>query len=125
MTNVTELAAAGNGTAPAGDLELLKNEVAAETQARPDLPEGAVVVPLYTKDGNVVAEFAVLHPDDWPSSANEDVNSQRYYSWALKVMATDTDADLWRTLDPPNRAVIRFINDWQTASGNAPGKGRS
>src|SRR5688572_31429231 len=54
------------------------------TQARPDLPEGAVVVPLYTKDGNVVAEFAVLHPDDWPSSANEDVNRSEEHTSELQ-----------------------------------------
>lgn len=119
-------AAADNGTPPAGDLELLKAEVATEIQARDDLPEGAVTVPLHDRAGEVVAEFVVLHPDDWPSSANEDVNSQRYFSWALKVMATSADVERWRTIDPRNREVVGFINEWQARSGNLdPGKGLS
>lgn len=109
---------------PVSDLDLLQAEVAAEGKPRDDLPVGAVLVPLHDRSGKVVATFAVLHPDDWPSSANEDVNSQRYFSWATKVMATPDAADLWRALDPRNREVVQFINTWQAASGNDPKAGR-
>lgn len=105
------------------ELDLLVAETAAEARTHPDLPEGAVIVPLYGRDEEVLAELAVLHPDDWPSSANEDVNGQRYYSWGSKVMATDDDSTLWRALDPTNRQAIRFINDWTRLSGNDQGKG--
>lgn len=119
-----EAVSTGNGTLPAGDLGLLQAEVASEGKPRPDLPEGAVRVPLYARDGVLVHEFAVLHPDDWPSSANEDVNSQRYFTWARKVMATDEDRLLWEATDPRNREVVGFINAWQAASGNDPKAGR-
>jgi len=106
---------------PQGDLDLLVNEVAAEGQARPDLPDGAVLVPLYAKDGTtLVHEFAVLHPDDWPSSANEDPDQRRVYSWALKVLATEDDRDMWKALDPTNRQASAFINAWIRIAGQDP-----
>lgn len=118
-------AAAPVAPTPNRDLDLLRNEVATET-VTPDLPEGAVRVPLHDRAGNVVAEFVVLHPDDWPSSANEDVNTQRYFSWALKVLATEEEKRLWRALDPKNREAVEFINRWQVTSGNLDaGKGSS
>ncbi len=102
-------------------LDLLVAEVAAEGQARPDLPDGAVLVPLYDKAGEtLVHEFAILHPDDWPSSANEDPNSQRIYSWALKVLATDDDIAMWKALDPTNRQANAFINAWIRLAGQDP-----
>lgn len=116
----------GNGTPPPADLDLLKAEVAAESKPRDDLPEGAVLVPLHNRAGEVVATFAVLHPDDWPCSAAEDVNNTvmpRIFTWALKVLATEDDRNLWRAIDPSNRAASQFIEDWQRASGNDP-KGR-
>lgn len=115
----------GNGTAPPSDLDLLRAEVANEAKPRDDLPEGAVSVPLHNRAGEVVAVFGVLHPDDWPSSANEDPQGQRLYTWALKVLATEEDRALWRALDPPNREVARFIDDWSAASGNKPGEGNA
>lgn len=115
----------GNGTPSAADLDLLKAEVATEGKPRDDLPEGAVLVPLHDRSGEVVATFAVLHPDDWPSSANEDVNSQRYFTWALKVIADDDGRDLWRAIDPRNREVVEFINSWNRVSGNDPKGGRN
>jgi hypothetical protein len=103
------------------DLELLVAETAAEGQAREDLPEGAIVVPLYAKDGTtVVHEFGVLHPDDWPSSANEDPDQRRVYSWALKVLATEDDKNMWKALDPTNRQASAFINSWIRAAGQDP-----
>jgi hypothetical protein len=103
------------------DLDLLVAETAAEGQARTDLPEGAIVIPLYAKDGvTLVHEFAVLHPDDWPSSANEDPDQRRVYSWALKVLATDGDKAMWRALDPTNRQASEFINTWIRAAGQDP-----
>lgn len=103
------------------DLELLVNETVAEGQTRNDLPEGAALVPLYAKDGTtLIHEFAVLHPDDWPSSANEDPDMQRYYSWALKVLATDTDRDMWRAIDPTNRQSRAFVIAWMRAVGQDP-----
>lgn len=125
MTVETTTTAPANGTPTASDLELLRAEVATEGKPRDDLPEGAVLVPLHNRAGEVVATFAVLHPDDWPSSANEDVNSQRYFTWGTKVLATPDDVDLWRAIDPKNREVVEFINSWNRASGNDPGKGRS
>ncbi len=103
------------------DLDRIVNEVAAEKPTRTDLPDGAVVVPLHTADGNtVVHEFAVLHPDDWPSSANEDPDMQRYYSWALKVLVTDDDKDMWRAIDPTNRQSRRFVAEWMRTVGQDP-----
>src|SRR5688572_35273 len=103
------------------DLELIVAETVAEGQARPDLPEGAVLVPLYAMDGTtLVHTFAVLDPEDWPSSANEDPDMQRYYSWALKVLATDDDRDMWRAIDPRNRQSRRFVQEWMRAVGHDP-----
>lgn len=104
------------------DHDLLLNELAAEGRAEPDLPEGAVIVPLHDRDDNVVARFVVLHPDDWPSSAIEDANTQRFYSWGLKVLASEEGRLLWQAIDPKMREAIRFMNDWQVSSGNRPGK---
>ncbi len=110
--------------APVDDHTLLVNEVAAtEQSANPDLPEGACVVPLHNRTGDVIAELIVLHPDDWPSSINDAVNDpRRWTEWALTVLATDEARDLWRAVNPKNRETARFINDWNVASGNVPGK---
>ncbi len=117
---MTDPTSAVEDTAPT-DLELIVAETVAEGQARPDLPEGAIVVPLYAKDGvTLVHEFAVIHPDDWPSSANEDPDMQRYFSWALKVLATDDDKDMWRALDPTNRQSRAFVRGWMRAVGRDP-----
>jgi hypothetical protein len=105
------------------DLDLLVAETAAENggQTRPDLPDGAVVVPLHDRDGTtVVHEFVILHPDDWPSSANEDPDAQRFYSWALKVLASDDDKNMWRALDPTNRQSRAFVVAWMRAVGRDP-----
>ncbi len=103
------------------DLELLVNETVAEGQTHPDLPDGATLVPLYAKDGaTLVHTFAVLHGDDWPASANEDPETARYYSWALKVLATDDDKAMWRVLDPTNRQASRFVKDWMRLVGQDP-----
>ncbi len=102
-------------------LELLVNETVAEGQTHPDLPDGAVRVPLYANDGTtLVHEFVVLHSDDWPASANEDPDHMRYYSWAVKVLATDDDKDMWRALDPTNRQAQRFVREWMRAIGQDP-----
>lgn len=105
------LPAHDNAAEPASDLELIQAEVATETVKHDNLPEGAVLVPL----GDTVV--AVLHPDDWPSSANEDVNAERFLTWALKVLATDEDKALWLAMDPINRQVGQFLLDWQKAIG--------
>lgn len=107
------------------DHQLLINEVATQGSAEPGMPEGAVTVPLHNKAGETVAEFVVLHPDDWPSSANAEVtNPMTWTSWATKVLATDEQKDLWRAIDPTNWQVGRFIDSWNSASGNASGKGQ-
>ncbi len=103
------------------DLDVLIAETAAEGQTRTDLPDGAVLVSLYDPKGDtVVHEFAILHPDDWPSSANEDPETGRFFSWAVKVLATDEDKDMWRALDPTNRQASRFIREWQRVVGQDP-----
>lgn len=105
------------------DHQLLLNEVANEqpTTDRPDdVPQDALKVPLHNRDGEIVAEFWVLHPDDWPSSANEDPDYKRYFSWALKVLATEEQKDLWRALDPTNREAGQFVSDWVIATGADP-----
>lgn len=117
---MTEQTTTAEADTPA-DLELLVAETAAEGQTRTDLPDGAIVVPLYAKDGvTVVHEFGVLHPDDWPSSANEDPESGYFYSWAMKVLATDEDKAMWRALDPTNRQANRFVREWQRVAGQDP-----
>jgi hypothetical protein len=103
------------------DLELLVNETVAEGRTLDGLPDGAVLVSLYEKDGTtLVHEFAVLHPDDWPASANEDPDQRRIYTWALKVLATDDDKAMWRAIDPTNRQANQFINSWIRAAGVDP-----
>ncbi len=66
------------------------------------LPEGAVRVPL--GDGSVV----VPDRDDWPCSANEDLATAMYRSWAGKVLS-DADFAYWLSIDPTNRMVGEFF----------------
>ncbi len=66
------------------------------------LPEGAVRIPLGT--GSVV----VPDRDDWPSSANEDVATGFYRSWAGKVLSQE-DFAYWMSIDPTNRQVNEFF----------------
>lgn len=98
------------------DLDALRAEVAAETDPDGNLPDGAVLVPL--RDTQV----AVLNPLDWPASANEDVNNERFYSWAMKALARDEDKQTWEQIDPTNREVVQFLlEDWPKVSGVAVG----
>lgn len=108
---------------PVSDHTLLVNEVAAaDAPTEPDLPEGAVRIDLRDPKGEtVVGTFVVLGGDDWPTRVTSWMRDpERWYEWAMAVLATDDDKDLWRTLDPTNRQTSRFINDFLTATGALP-----
>ncbi len=106
----------------ASDHQLLVNEVAQEQPTEPDLPEGAVRVDLRDPKGEtVVGTFVVLGGDDWPTRVTSWMRDpEKWYEWAMAVLATDDDRDLWRALDPTNRQTARFIDALLIATGSIP-----
>ncbi len=90
------------GAAPAPE-PVERPELRAVPTPEPEqLPPGAVRVPL--GDGSVV----VPDRDDWPCSANEDLATALYRSWAGKVLS-DADFAYWLSIDPTNRMVGEFF----------------
>ncbi len=98
----------------------LVNEVAAEQSGDPDPPDGAVRVDLLdAKAETTVGTFVVLGGDDWPTRVTSWMRDpEKWYDWAMAVLATDDDRDLWRAVDPTNRQTGRFINDFLIATGS-------
>lgn len=90
-----------DGPSPA---DLLRNEVANET---------ATVTAVPFRGG----KLRVKHQDDWPSSANEDLQYGRFASWGEKALATPEDVDTWLDADPTNREVQEFLTAWGEATG--------
>lgn len=115
-------APAAPGQPTASNHQLLVNEVAMEQPGDPDLPEGAVRIDLRDPKGEAaVGTFVVLGGDDWPSRVTPYMRDpERWHEWAMAVLATDDDKDLWRALDPTNRQTSRFINDFLSATGALP-----
>lgn len=89
--------------------DTLRAEVAAE-----NLPDGAITVPF--GDG----KLNILDPNDWPSSANEDMQMGRFLSWARKALATDEDVQAWEDRDPTNREVEQVFTAIGEATGQLP-----
>ncbi len=107
----------------ASDHQLLLNEVAAEQPTKPGLlPEGAVEVDLRDRTGKtVVGTFVVLGGDDWPTRVTSWMRDpEKWYEWAMAVLATDDDRDLWAAIDPTNRQTSAFINAYLVATGALP-----
>ncbi len=100
-----------NGKKPAnadsGDLDALREEVAAE----PDADTWPKPVPI---GGTTVLVKEYL---DWPSSADELLIAGRLFKWAEKILAGDDYANVWVPLDPTNRQVGEFLLALEKISG--------
>jgi hypothetical protein len=88
------------------DLDNLRAEVATEH----DSDDGPKAVPLADTTVRIKAFL------DWPVSANEELITGRYTSWARKVLHPD-DFKVWVKVDPTNRQLIEFLTDVEKISG--------
>lgn len=101
----------------------MRAEVAAEMPPEvPDIPDGAVAVPL----ADVVVH--VLDPMDWLSRANTALQEGDLEAWAEDCLAPG-DYDVWCSVNngdgPKTGQVIAMFEAYERLSGNSLGKSRA
>lgn len=100
------------------ELDSLTAEVAAER----DYPDGTIPVPL--ADTTV----HVLPPEEWTSTAQQDLSSGRFNDWAADCLAGNDYNDVWLELNdgrgPKLGQIENMFSAWADLTGQQRGKSR-
>ncbi len=107
---------------PSPDLDALREEVRDEQPDGGKAERDAGIPPNAVKVMLRDHEFVVLHPIDWPGSANEFYIQNRFYAWAMKALAFDADKRVWDAMDPSTREGLEFGAAVMAATGATPGE---